>query len=162
MTTTAGNHPNVESLVYVAAFLSADGETTGTLNADHPSLLDPAGVIVSEDGFVSISERGFIGDIAPDLPEDEARFLFASQTPTTSSVFMAETSDPAWLHKPSFAVVASNDRVVSPDLQRKMYERAGSIVTEVEASHMVYVSQPEAVANVIIEAAQSLEEGGVR
>lgn len=156
--TTVGNDPKVKALVYLAAFQPAAGETTGTLNAAHPPLLDAAGVIISEDGFVSISEEGFLTDIAPDLPPEEARFLFASQTPTTSGVFVAETNDPAWLHKPSFAVVAANDRVINPDLQRTMYERADSVVTEVEAGHMLYVSQPEAIAKVIMDAAKSVEQ----
>tara|TARA_R100000365_G_C2730016_1_gene60450 strand:+ start:115 stop:900 length:786 start_codon:yes stop_codon:yes gene_type:complete len=155
--TTAGNDPKVEALVYVAAFQPAAGETTGTLNAATPPQLDPASVTISEDGFVSISEDGFLKDIAPDLPVVEARFLFSSQTPTTASVFTAETHDPAWLHKPSYAVLATEDRVINPELQRMMYERAGSLVTEIDAGHLVYVSQPEAVAQVIIEAAQSAD-----
>lgn len=155
--TAAGNDPKVEALVYVAAFQPAAGETTGTLNAATPPLLDPASVTISEDGFVSISEAGFLKDIAPDLPVEEARFLFSSQTPTTVSVFAVETQDPAWLHKPSYAVVATQDRVISPKLQRAMYERAGSFVTEVDAGHMLYFSQPGAVAEVIIEAAQSAD-----
>lgn len=155
--TTAGNDPKVRALVYVAAFQPAAGETTGTLNAVTPPLLDPANVIMSKDGFVSISEEGFLKDIAPDLPPEEATFLFASQTPTTSGVFVAETEDPAWMHKPSFAIVAANDRVINPDLQRTMYERASSVVTEVEAGHMLYVSQPEAIAKVIIDAAMSVD-----
>lgn len=112
--TTAGNDPKVEALVYVAAFQPAAGEITGTLNGATPPLLDTAGVIMSEHGFVSISEEGFLKDIAPDLPPEEARFLFASRTPTTSGVFVAEKKDPAWLHKPSFAVAAAKDRAINP------------------------------------------------
>lgn len=153
--TAAGNDPKVNALVYVAAFQPAAGETTGSLNAGTPPLLDPASVIVGEDGFITISEDGFLTDIAPELPPDDARFLFHSQSPTNSSVFAAEAgNDPAWLHKPSYAIVATNDRVINPDLQRTMYERAGSFVTEVDAGHMLYISHPETVANVIMEAAR--------
>lgn len=154
--TTAGNDPKVEALVYVAAVQPAAGEITGTLNGATPPLLDPAGVIMSEHGFVSISEEGFLKDIAPDLPPEEARFLFASQTPTTSGVFVAEKKDPAWLHKPSFAVAAEKDRAINPDVQRTKYERAGSGFTKVEAGHKLYVSQPEAISKAIVDPASDL------
>lgn len=155
--TAAGNDPKVQALVYVAAFQPDTGETTGSLNEDFAPLLDPAAIAFSADGYVTITQEGFVRDIAPDLSSAEAGFLFASQTPTTTEVFMAETQDPAWRHKPAFAVVATEDRVVSPELQRWMYERSGSDVTEIAASHMLYISQPEAVAEVIIRATQSAE-----
>lgn len=154
--TAAGNDPKVAALVYVAAFQPAAGETTGSLNEKMPPLLDPASVIVSEDGYITISEDGFLTDVVPELTPDDGRFLFASQAPTTATVFAAATGDdPAWLHKPSYAVVATNDRVINPELQRMMYERAGSFVTEVDAGHMLYMSDPQPVADVIMEAANA-------
>jgi len=153
--TAAGNDPKVAALVYVAAFQPAAGETTGALNAETPPLLDPASVIVSEGGYVTISEEGFLKDVAPDLSTEDARFLFVSQAHTPASVFTAEVGDdPAWLHKPSHAMVANNDRIISPQLQRTMYERAGSVVTEVDAGHMLYISHPESVAKVIVAASE--------
>ncbi|MEX1058709.1 MAG: alpha/beta hydrolase, partial [Natronospirillum sp.] len=151
--TTAGNDPKVESLVYVAGFQPDSGETTGLLNEQFAPLLDPAAVAFSADGYVTISEAGFAQDIAPDLTPADAQFLFASQVPTTTEVFMAATAEPAWRHKPSFAVVATEDRVINPQLQRWMYERSGSHINEVSAGHMLYMSQPEVVADVIIRAA---------
>lgn len=154
--TAAGNDPRVAALVYVAAFQPAAGETTGSLNADTPPLLDPASIVANADGHITISEQGFLIDVAPDLPPEDARFLFSSQASTVPGVFAAEAgADPAWLHKPSHAMVATNDRVINPDLQRSMYLRAGSIITEVDAGHMLHLTHPEAVANVIIEAARS-------
>ncbi|MFN4212056.1 MAG: alpha/beta hydrolase [Devosia sp.] len=154
--TAAGNDPKVEALVYVAAFQPAPGESTGTLNAENPPLLDPAFIVAGDDGHITISEQGFLTDIAPELPSDLARFLFASQAPTPSSIFGVQAGDqPAWRHKPSHAIVAMNDRVINPDLQRSMAARAGSIVTEVDAGHMLYLSHPQAVAAVIVEAARS-------
>jgi pimeloyl-ACP methyl ester carboxylesterase len=154
--TAAGNDSRVTSLVYVAAFQPASGETTGTLNAEMPPLLDPASVIVGANGYITISEDGFLTDVAPELVPGDARFLYAAQAPTTATVFAADVGpDPAWLHKPSYAIVATNDRVINPELQRMMYERAGSIVTEVDAGHMLYMSHPQAVADVIMEAAKS-------
>lgn len=154
--TAVGNDPKVEALVYVAAFQPATGETTGSLNAERPPLLDSTAIVASEEGHITISEQGFLTDVAPDLPTEEARFLFSSQASTIASVFTAEAGDdPAWQHKPSYAIVATNDRVINPDLQRSMYKRAGSIVTEVNAGHMLYLSHPQAVAKVITEAARS-------
>lgn len=154
--TAAGNDPKVEALVYVAAFQPAPGETTSSLNAKTPPLLDPAYIVASEDGHITITEEGFLTDIAPDLPADVVRFMFSSQAPTPSSVFAVETGEnPAWLQKLSYAIVAAKDRVINPDLQRSMYARAGSIVTEVDAGHMLYLSHPDVVANVIVEAARS-------
>lgn len=152
--TAAGNDPKVEALVYVAAFQPDTGETTGSLNEAFAPLLDPDAVRFSSDGYVTISREGFVRDIAPDLSPDVAEFLFASQTPTTIDVFVAATQEPAWRHKPAFAVVATEDRVVSPELQRWMYERSGSDITEIAASHVLYMSQPQAVAAVIMRAAE--------
>lgn len=151
--TMAGKDPKVESLVYIAGFQPDTGETTGSLNAEFAPLLDPAAIGFSADGYVIISEQGFVQDIAPDLTQADAQFLFASQVPTTSSVFMAETQEPAWRHKPSLAVVATEDRVINPELQRWMYRRSGSEITEISGGHLLYMSQPEAVAEVIIKAA---------
>lgn len=153
--TAAGNDPKVEALVYVAAFQPAAGETTGSLNAETPPILDSTSIVASEDGHITISEQGFLIDVAPDLPTEDARFLFSSQASTVPSVFTAEAgADPAWLHKPSHAIVATKDRVINPDLQRSMYVRAASIVTEVDSGHMLYLAHAQAVAKVIIEAAR--------
>lgn len=156
VTTAVGNDPKVEALVFIAAFQPATGETTGSLNAERPRLLDPTAIVASEEGHITISEQGFLIDVAPDLPTEEARFLFSSQASTIASVVPAEAGDdPAWQHKPSCARVATNDRVINPDLQRSMSTRAGSIVTEVNAGHMLCLSHPQAMAKGIIEAARS-------
>lgn len=155
--TAAGSDPDVGALVYLAAFQPDTGETIGALHAEYPALMDTSAVAVSEDGFATVAKEGFTTDIAPDLPPAEVDFLFASQTPTTLELMTAETQDPAWKAKPSFAVLASEDRVISPELQRWMYDRSGSDVTEIAAGHMVYMSQPAAVADVIMKAAQAAE-----
>lgn len=156
--TAAGNDPKVESLVYIAGFQPDTGETTGSLNAEFAPLLDPAAIVFSADGYVTISEKGFVQDIAPDLAPAEAQFLFASQVPTTTSVFVAATQEPAWKQKPSYAVVATEDRVINPRLQRWMYQRSGSDVTELSGGHLLYMSQPKGVADVIMRAATLVAE----
>lgn len=154
--TTAGNDPKVEALVYISAFQPDTGETTGSLNAGTPPLLDQTAVRITDEGYVTISKDGFVRDIASDLSEVDATFLFSSQTATSSAVFAAQTEDPAWKHKPSYALVATQDRVIDPTLQRMMAERAGSNTKEIEAGHLVYISQPEAVADVIVAAAEAI------
>ena len=81
----------------------------------------------------------------------------AQQVPATAAAFSTRITTAAWKNKPSYAIVSTDDRALSPDLQRWMYKRAGAKVTEVKGSHLVYISQPEAVAKVIIEAAQSAQ-----
>lgn len=150
-----GNDPKVQALVYVAAFQPDAGETTGYLSSLYPSLLNPSAVVIGEHGFVTINREGFLRDVAHDLSADDASFLFDSQAPTTSAVFTATVQQPAWKQKPSFGIIATGDRIVSPALQRWMYERAGSPITEIKAGHMLYISQPKAVAAVIMAAAKN-------
>jgi pimeloyl-ACP methyl ester carboxylesterase len=155
--TTAGNDPKVKALVYLAAIQPDKGETMGSLNAKLPSAFDPKGSVVSADGFTSVTVEAFVRDVAQDLPKATAEFLVASQTSTTTSVFSAPTLDPAWRHKPAFGVVATRDRTVNPDLERWMYKRSATQITEVDSGHMVYMSHPQAVADVIIRAANAVD-----
>lgn len=155
--TTAGNDSKVKALVYVAAIQPDRGETMGSLNAKMPSAYDPKGSIVSSDGYTSSTREAILHDVAQDLPRAEAEFLAASAVPTTTTVFTAPTLDPAWRHKPAYGIVAANDRTVNPDLERWMYKRSGTTVSEVQSGHMVPMSHPQAVADVIIKAAQAVE-----
>jgi pimeloyl-ACP methyl ester carboxylesterase len=155
--TEAGNNPKVAARVYVAAIQPDLGETMGSLNEKMPSQFDAATSRYSPDGYVISDAETFVRDAAADIPEADARYLVASQTPTNTEVFTAAITAAAWHDKPTYGVVATRDRTVNPDLQRWMYERSGTQVTEVESSHMVQMSQPEAVAAVIIEAAEAAE-----
>lgn len=155
--TDAGKDPKVEALVYVAAIQPDIGDTLASLNESMPSAFDPTNLIFNSDGYSTVSTEGFIRDSAADVPVDEARFIAASQTPTSSDVFTAAVAAAAWKDKPTFGVVATLDRTVNPDLERWMYARSGTQVTEIEASHMVYISHAEAVAEVIIKAAESVD-----
>lgn len=155
--TEAGNDPKVGALVYVAAIQPDLGETMGSLNQTMPSEFDMSSSVFSPDGYVISGAEAFVRDAAADVPEADARYLAASQTPTNTEVFTAAISAAAWHTKPTFGVVATKDRTVNPDLQRWMYERSGTHITEVEASHMVQLSQPAAVAAVIVEAAKAVD-----
>ena len=154
--TAAGVAPNVKALVYVAAFAPDAGETIGALNATMPT---EAGkfMTVGADGYLSFGPPAqFAAHVAADLPRATSDFLAASQVLMAASSFGVKLTAAAWHGKPSFAIVATQDKTISPDLERFMYHRAGAAVTEIPSSHMVYMSHPDAVAGVIETAARSL------
>jgi pimeloyl-ACP methyl ester carboxylesterase len=150
--TNAGNNPQVKSLVYVAAFQPDAGESLGSLAASKP----PASSAPkpSPDGFLYIDQANFHADFCADLPTPLADFMAISQVGLSVKSAGATTSTPAWKSKPSFAIVASNDHAINPDLERSMYKRSGSKVTELASSHVVYISHAAEVAAVIERAAQ--------
>jgi pimeloyl-ACP methyl ester carboxylesterase len=148
----AGNNPHVEALVFVAAFQPDKGESLASLGASMP----PASTAVTPtpDGFLFIAPAAFRSDFAADLPAPTADRMSRSQVPLSLRAASATVTSPAWKTKRSYAVVATQDRSLHPDLQRRMYKRSGTIATEVAASHAVYISQPAAVAAVIERAAK--------
>ena len=147
----AGNNPHVESLVYIAALAPDVGESAGQLLSSKPAATNY--IVPSKDGFLTILPAHFQDAFAADLPKAEAKFMAASQVPTSGKALSTAAVSPAWKNKPSFAVVAKNDRSINPDLERSMYTRAHSTTTEIAASHAAYISQPEAVSKVIEQAA---------
>jgi pimeloyl-ACP methyl ester carboxylesterase len=150
--TAAGNNEHVKSLVYVAAFQPDTGESLGSLAASKP----PAspGPKPSPDGFLYLDPATFHADFAADLPAAEAAFMAQSQVGLSVKAAGAGATAPAWKTKPSFAIVATNDHAINPELERSMYKRSGATVSEVAASHVVYISHPAEVAAVIEKAAQ--------
>jgi pimeloyl-ACP methyl ester carboxylesterase len=147
--TEAGNAPNVAGLVYVAAFVPNAGESVATLTAsDAPPPLQP-----STDGFLFFNQTVFPQVFAHDLPADQGAFLAAAQIPPAGVAFGTPVSRAAWHDRRSWYVLSTEDRVIPPAAQRRMATRANAAITEVRASHAVYISQPEAVADVIDAAA---------
>lgn len=152
--TVAGNRDKVKALVYVAAVQPSEGESLSQLVGSMPS---PSNDIVpTRDGHLFVDPGKFAADFGGDLTSNRTDFLAASQAGAASAAFNATVSAAAWHAKPTWAVVATEDHALSPALQRWMYQRAGSKVTEIKASHLVYISQPEAVAKVIEDAATSV------
>jgi len=151
--TEAGNNAHVASLVYVAAFAPDEGEKLGPLLGS----IAPAATSTAPtaDGYLMVDQAKFPMDFAADLPAAEAQFMAISQVPLNANVLGTPITAPAWKTKPSYAVVATQDRMINPDLERSMYKRAGAKVTEIKGSHAIFFSQPRAVANVIEEAARS-------
>jgi pimeloyl-ACP methyl ester carboxylesterase len=151
--TQAGNEPLVRGLVYVAAFQPDSGETLGALQQQKPP---PAGnnAVPAGEGYVIVDPRVFCADFAADLPTKDANFMAISQVPISVSAFGTPIANAAWHNKSSWYAVATEDRMINPDLERFMAKRAGSTTIEVKGSHAIYASQPKIVAKLIEEAAQ--------
>jgi len=149
----AGTRQKVKALVYVAGLQPDIGESASMLLNSMPAASDDFRPTL--DGKVVFDRAKFGEDYAGDLSTNRTDFMAASQVPIMAAALAGQvlSSPGAWRGKPSYGIVATDDRVVSPDLQRWMYHRAGSSVTEIKASHAVYISQPEQVAAVIEQAA---------
>ena len=152
--TVAGADPKVKALVYVAALQPDVGESTGELASRMPPASPSNDIKSTTDGYLYL-DRSKFADNFPDLPKAQAAFMAASQVPVAGGAFSAKVTLAAWHDKPSYAILATQDRQLSPDLAHWMYKRSGAKVTEIKASHLVYVSQPRAVARVIEQAARA-------
>ena len=153
--TEVGADANAKSLVYVAAFQPDVGETAGQLNSNPP----PASNSVAPvgDGFLAVKPESFAADFAADLPKDLAAFMAISQVPITQDAFAAKVTQAAWKTKPSFAIVAKQDRMINPDTERTMAKRAGSEVHELPGSHALFVTHANEIAQVIEKAANTVK-----
>src|SRR5690349_2245206 len=151
--TEAGVHPNVSALVYVAARAPDAGEDYAAIAKRFPTPPASAGVVFDGDEG-RLGEEAFLRDFAGDLPEAKARALFAVQWPFHKALLTGKTTHAAWRSKPSWYAVSTEDRTINPDLQRFMAKRMGAKTIELKASHVSLISQPEAIANLILEAAR--------
>ena len=158
--TEAGTHENVAGLVYIAAFAPDQGESVNSLIADPPPDAPVPPILPPQDGFLLLDREKFHASFAGDLSAEKAAFMADSQVPWGVDALNGKVTDPAWRSKPSWYLVASDDRMIPPPAQRAMAERAGSTTTEVPGSHAIYVSQPAAVADLIKQAALTLNPAG--
>jgi pimeloyl-ACP methyl ester carboxylesterase len=149
----AGTHENVSTLVYIAAFAPDKGESVNTLIADPPPGAPVPPILPPVDGFLFLDREKFAASFAGDLPAEDAQFLADSQVPWGVAALAGAVTEPAWQTKPSYYLVATDDRMIPPPAQRLMAERAGATVTETGGSHAVYVSKPAEVAAFIKQAA---------
>ena len=157
--TQAGVHPKVVGLVYVAAHAPDVGEDEGALGKKMPSVLaKSAGAIQkTSDGFTYLLPSDLPKLFAPDLPREQAEFEAKSQVLASADVFSTPLTAAAWKTKPSWGIVAGNDQIISPQLERWYYARAKSQTIEIKgASHSVYESHPAEVAAVITKAARNV------
>jgi pimeloyl-ACP methyl ester carboxylesterase len=151
--TEAGNHERVAGLVYIAAFAPDKGESVNTLIADPAPGAPVPPILPPVDGFLFLDRDKFHASFAADLPVAEAEFMADSQVPWGLDALSGAIGEPAWRHKPSWYLVATDDRMIPPPAQRAMARRAGSTVTGTDAGHAVYVSRPDAVADLVRQAA---------
>jgi pimeloyl-ACP methyl ester carboxylesterase len=157
--TEAGMDPKVVGLVYVAAFAPDQGEAVGDLGKAYPPPPALAAPIVDKEGFLSLSTDAVVKHFASDLPASEARVVAATQGPIAGSAFGARVSGVAWKTKPSWYIVSKLDGAIAPDEERFFAKRMKATTTELNASHVSMLSQPKAVAAVIMDAAAKAPVG---
>jgi pimeloyl-ACP methyl ester carboxylesterase len=156
--TEAGTHPDVAALVYIAAFAPDKEESVNTLIADPVPGAPLPPILPPRNGFLLLDRDKFHDSFAADVPAGSAAFMADAQVPWGVGALGGAVTDPAWRSKPSWYLVATEDRMIPPAAQYAMAERTGASVSQIAASHAVYVSQPEAVASLIAEAAAAVAE----
>ncbi len=149
--TEAGNDQKVAALVYVAAFQPDAGESPMDLTKKMPPATKA--IKATADGYLYLDQSLFHADFAADVPAMEAKFMAISQVMPAAQSFSTPITNAAWKTKPSWAVVATSDRAINPDLERFMTRRAGSTTVEMKSSHVAYISHPVEVAKLIEQAA---------
>jgi pimeloyl-ACP methyl ester carboxylesterase len=151
--TEAGTDPKVAGLVYVAAFAPDEGEVVGELGKEFPPPPGVSELRPDAGGYLSITPKGIEESFAPDLPMAERKVMVATQGPTNGACFGTRITDPAWRKKPTWYVVAGNDRMIQPDLERKFAKAMNAKTITIASSHVPMLSHPEEVARFIAEAA---------
>ena len=151
--TEAGTDPKVAGLVYIAAFAPDTGESVLKLIENPPPGAPVPPILPPQDGFLFLDKARFAESFAADVKPESAAFMADSQVPWGVNALGGTVTTPAWKTKPSWYLVATEDRMIPPEAQRGMSKRAGATVAEVSGSHAVYVSQPQAVAALIEKAA---------
>ena len=154
--TEAGNDPQVAGLVYIAAFAPDKGESVASLIKDPPPGAPVPPILPPQAGFLFLDASKFAASFAADVPKDKADFMAQSQVPWSLEALNGAVTQPAWRTKPSWYLVATDDKMIPPEAQRSMSKRAGSTVVEVKGSHAIYVSRPDAVAALIEQAAKGV------
>jgi pimeloyl-ACP methyl ester carboxylesterase len=153
--TEAGNNPGVAALVYIAAFAPDKGESVQSLIQNPPPGAPVPPILPPQDGFLFLDRAKFAASFAADVDPDAAAFMADSQVPWGVEALSGVITEAAWRTKPSWYLVSTEDRMIPPDAQRSMAKRASAEAIEVKGSHSVYVSQPEAVADLIDRAANA-------
>ncbi|HEX9508833.1 MAG TPA: alpha/beta hydrolase [Puia sp.] len=154
--TQAGNHSKVAGLVYIAAF-QPDNDESALQWFQTAQPAPENGVLPPDDkGIVYYDKAKFHAGFCGDLSKEEAGFMYASQGAFNGKCFVTPITEAAWRTKPAYGIVATEDKSINPEIQRAMYKRSNTRVTEIKGSHAVYISQPQKVAAVIAEAAQEV------
>lgn len=154
--TQAGNHPKVVGLVYVAAFQPDNGETALQWFQTAPPAPENGVLPPNDKGIVYYDQAKYHAGFCGDISKEEAEFMYASQGAFYAKCFVTPITKAAWRDKPAYAIIAKDDKSINPDIQRAMYKRSNTKATEIKGSHVVFMSQPKAVADVIITASKDL------
>ena len=155
--TQAGNDSKVAGLVYITAFAPDKGESVASLIKNPPPGAPVPPILPPRDGYLLLDKAKFAAAFAGDVEPEKAAFMADSQVPWGVEAPSGTISEPAWKSKPSWYLIATDDKMIPPDAQRFMSKRAGSTVVEAKGSHAIYASQPRAVAALIEQAAKSLK-----
>lgn len=153
----AGTDPKVKGLVYIAAFAPDAGESIAKLIANPPEGAAVPPILPPQDGFLFLDKEKFAAAFAADVEPGLASFMADSQVPWGVEALTGEVTVPAWKQKPSWYLVATEDHMIPVEAQRGMAARAGATVVDQAGSHAVYVSQPQAVARIIEDAANGVK-----
>src|SRR5882724_9049570 len=155
--TEAGNDPKVAGLVYVTAFALDNGESVSALIKDPPPGAPVPPILPPQAGYLFLDKEKFPASFAADVDPEKVAFMADSQVPWGVEALGGTISQAAWRAKPSWYLIATDDKMIPPDAQRSMSKRAGSTVAEAKGSHAIYVSQPKAVAALVEQAARSVK-----
>jgi pimeloyl-ACP methyl ester carboxylesterase len=154
--TEAGNDPKVVGLVYIAGWVPDKGESISslidTLLKDAPPGTQLPPILPPQDGFLLLDKAKFPDAFAGDVDRERAAFMADAQVPWGLAAFAGTISEAAWRSKPSWYLLTTEDRMIPPPAQRFMSQRAGATVVEVAGSHAVFISQPQVVTNLIVQA----------
>lgn len=154
--TQAGNDPKVVGLVYIAAFAPDRGESVSALIKDPPPGAPVPPILPPQDGYLFLDRNKFAASFAADVPRAKAEFMADSQVPWGLEALHGTVTEAAWRNKPSWYLIATDDKMIPPAAQEFMSKRAGSTVAQARGSHSVYISQPQAVAALIEKAATAV------
>ncbi|QDK38673.1 alpha/beta fold hydrolase [Bdellovibrio sp. NC01] len=155
--TNSGDHDKVKALVYVAAFAPDVGESAAAMSAKYPVTPGFSKLVADAKGYFTLPEDAMKDDFAQDLPEVVTKVMTATQGPTFGGCFADTPTVAPWKTKPSWYIVAENDRMIQPDMERDMAKKINAKVTSLATSHVPMLSKPVDIANVIIEAADSIQ-----
>jgi pimeloyl-ACP methyl ester carboxylesterase len=150
--TQAGVHPKVVGLVYVAAFQPDVNESPFTWFSSMPPAPENGVGMPDSKGIVYYIKEKYHAGFCADLSKAESDFMYASQGAFAGKAFATPLTQAAWKTKPSWGIVATEDKSIRPEIEEKMYTRSNTKFVKIKGSHAVYISQPGAVADVIIEA----------
>ena len=153
--TEAGNDPKVSKLVYITAFAADKAESVASLIKDPPPGAAVPPILPPQDGYLFLDRTKFADSFAADVEANKAAFMADSQVPWGIAALEGAVTEAAWRKKPSWYLVATDDRMIPPPAQQFMAKRAGATVVESKGSHAIYVSKPEVVASIIKSAANA-------